>query len=237
MEAEGARETERDSKDKYRKLYRQVKGGQVRGVKHLYELMKESKRRCQLRSHVLAGGGAELTNYGSGGRHIVPEGYLLAVRISGQERHCPVHQAPVKGDVVLSSSHSHELRKHGWKGSLKSTPACYLLGLLAGRKAKEKGIEEAFLYNGVIPFVKGSRLSAFAKGVVDSGLKVPVSSEVFPNEERLSGATIASFAAELLKRTRRNTLTRFGSLVRLGLKPEEYVAHQTQVRKAILGGG
>jgi large subunit ribosomal protein L19e len=32
------------SKDVYKKLYRQVKGGQVRGVKHLMELMKEAKR-------------------------------------------------------------------------------------------------------------------------------------------------------------------------------------------------
>lgn len=32
------------SKDQYRKLYRQVKGGQVRGVKHLMEIMKESRR-------------------------------------------------------------------------------------------------------------------------------------------------------------------------------------------------
>jgi large subunit ribosomal protein L19e len=32
------------SKDQYRKLYRQVKGSQVRGVKHLVEIMKESRR-------------------------------------------------------------------------------------------------------------------------------------------------------------------------------------------------
>ena len=32
------------TKDLYKKLYRQVKGGQVRGVKHLAELMKEGRR-------------------------------------------------------------------------------------------------------------------------------------------------------------------------------------------------
>ena len=31
-------------KDAYRRLYKQVKGGQVRNVKHLLELMKEAKR-------------------------------------------------------------------------------------------------------------------------------------------------------------------------------------------------
>ena len=39
-----ARERNEISKDQYRKLYRQVKGGQVRGVKHLIEIMKESRR-------------------------------------------------------------------------------------------------------------------------------------------------------------------------------------------------
>jgi large subunit ribosomal protein L19e len=32
------------SKETYRLLYKQTKGGQVRGVKHLLELMKEAKR-------------------------------------------------------------------------------------------------------------------------------------------------------------------------------------------------
>jgi large subunit ribosomal protein L19e len=39
-----ARDRNEISKDQYRKLYRQVKGGQVRGVKHLYEIMKETRR-------------------------------------------------------------------------------------------------------------------------------------------------------------------------------------------------
>ena len=39
-----AKERGEISTDSYRKLYKQVKGGQVRGVKHLLELMKEAKR-------------------------------------------------------------------------------------------------------------------------------------------------------------------------------------------------
>ena len=39
-----ARERNEIPKDLYRKLYRQVKGGQVRDVKHLYELIKEGRR-------------------------------------------------------------------------------------------------------------------------------------------------------------------------------------------------
>jgi large subunit ribosomal protein L19e len=40
-----ARDRGEISKDAYRLLYKQVKGGQVRGVKHLFELMKEAKAR------------------------------------------------------------------------------------------------------------------------------------------------------------------------------------------------
>ena len=39
-----ARAREEISKASYWTLYKQVKGGQVRGVKHLLELMKEAKR-------------------------------------------------------------------------------------------------------------------------------------------------------------------------------------------------
>jgi large subunit ribosomal protein L18 len=178
-----------------------------------------------------------LTDYRARKKAMGSRGVLLAVRISRKNITAQFIKPEVKGDTVLSSSHSHELRKHGWKGSLKSTPACYLLGMLAGRRAKEKGIEEAFLYNGVMPFVRGSRLSAFAKGVVDSGIRVPISDEVLPDEERLSGAPIASLAVKLLKEDKEEYSRRFSSLIKLGLKPEEYATHQAQVRKAIQGGG
>lgn len=39
-----ARERNEITKDAYRRLYRQVKGGQVRGVRHLIGLMKEARR-------------------------------------------------------------------------------------------------------------------------------------------------------------------------------------------------
>ncbi len=177
------------------------------------------------------------TDYGARKKAIGSRGVLLAVRISGKNVTAQFIQPQVIGDAVLSSTHSRELRKLGWKGSLKSTPACYLLGLLAGKKAKGKGVSEAFLYNGVAPFVRGSRVSAFAKGVVDSGLSVPVSTEVFPKEERMSGETIASFAAKLAKEDKAQYGRRFASMLKLGLKPEEYVAHHAQVKKAIQGAG
>jgi len=39
-----AKDREEISQSAYKKLYKQVKGGQVRGVKHLLDLMKEAKK-------------------------------------------------------------------------------------------------------------------------------------------------------------------------------------------------
>jgi len=39
-----AKDRKQISPDAYRRLYKQVKGGQVRGVKHLMDLMKEAKK-------------------------------------------------------------------------------------------------------------------------------------------------------------------------------------------------
>ena len=39
-----AKERKEISSDAYKRLYKQVKGGQVRGVKHLLDLMKEAKK-------------------------------------------------------------------------------------------------------------------------------------------------------------------------------------------------
>jgi large subunit ribosomal protein L19e len=40
-----AKERKEISREQYHRLYKQVKGGQVRGVKHLMDLMKEGKKR------------------------------------------------------------------------------------------------------------------------------------------------------------------------------------------------
>src|SRR5581483_2319667 len=54
-----------------------------------------------------------------------------------------------KGDVVRATASSRDLVAHGWDASLGSTPAAYLTGLLAGKRAKKAGIEEAILDAGL----------------------------------------------------------------------------------------
>jgi large subunit ribosomal protein L18 len=138
-----------------------------------------------------------VTDYRARKRAITSLKPLLVIRVSNKNVSAQFVKPTVKGDLVLSSSHSKELSKLGWRGSPKSTPACYLLGLLAGKKALSSGVKEAVVYNGLAPFIRGSRIAACLKGVLDAGMSIPVGEEAFPSEERLTGKSIAEFASRL----------------------------------------
>src|SRR5207247_9388258 len=105
-----------------------------------------------------------LTDYRARKRAVASHRILLVVRFSGKNVSAQFVRPHVKGDGVLSSVHSHSLRKLKWKGSLKSVPACYLLGLLAGKKAVEQVVKDAVLFSGLILFIKGCRLAVFVPG-------------------------------------------------------------------------
>ena len=176
-----------------------------------------------------------VTDYRARKRAITSQKPLLVVRISNKNVSCQFVKPMVKGDRVLSASHSRELVKLGWKGSLKATPACYLLGLHAGKKALAAGVKEAVVYNGLVPFIKGSRIAALLKGVLDSGVAVPVGEEAFPDEGRLSGKVIADFATKLSSEDREAYTRDFSALLKAGFKPEDYPAEFERVRAAIMG--
>ncbi|MDG6914723.1 MAG: 50S ribosomal protein L18 [Nitrososphaerota archaeon] len=161
---------------------------------------------------------------------------LLAVRVSSKNVSAQFIRPKAQGDAVLSSTHSKSLKKLGWKGSTKSVPACYLLGLLAGKRAKEQGVESANLYTGLAKFVKGSRVSALVKGVRDAGVDVPMSDEVVPSQERLSGKATAEYAQSLLAGDKEKYSRVFSGLLKAGFKPEEYAERATAMKDTILKG-
>jgi len=176
-----------------------------------------------------------VTDYRSRKRAITSQKPLLVIRISNKNVTTQFVKPTVKGDVVLSAAHSKELAKLGWHGSLKSTPACYLLGLIAGKKALAAGVKEAVAYNGVIPFIRGSRTAALLKGVVDAGVSVPVGEEAFPSEDRISGKSIAEYAAALSKEGKDAYSREFSGLVKAGFRPEDYAAEFEKAKAAIAG--
>ena len=177
-----------------------------------------------------------VTDYRARKRAITSQRPLLVVRISNKNVSSQFVKPTVKGDVVLSAAHSKELAKLGWHGSPKSTPACYLLGLLAGKKAIAAGVKEAVAYNGLVPFIRGSRVAALLKGVVDAGVAVPVGAEAFPTEERLTGKSIAEYATKLAGEDKEAYTRSFSALLKVGFKPEDYPS-EFEKAKAVISGG
>jgi large subunit ribosomal protein L18 len=118
----------------------------------------------------------------------------LVIRKSNKYIIAQIVEYMLDGDRVIVTAHSSELKKKfQWKFSTKNTPASYLTGLLCGYKAKARNISKAILDIGLNPSVKGSRIYATMKGVLDAGIEIPHSDEVLPNEARIRGEDIATY--------------------------------------------
>jgi large subunit ribosomal protein L18 len=100
------------------------------------------------------------------------------------------------GDHVLVSASSVELRKLGWDGSTSNLPAAYLTGLLAGKRAAAKKIETAVLDMGLHSPIKGSKIFASLRGILDAGISIPHGDEIFPNDDRIAGKHISDKVPE-----------------------------------------
>ena len=102
-------------------------------------------------------------------------------------------ESQVAKDKIKVGVISRDLLKHGWpkekSGSLKNLAACYLTGLLFGKKIG-KAEEEAILDMGLTKSTHGSRIYAALKGVVDSGVKVKHNPEMFPDEGRIKSENL-----------------------------------------------
>lgn len=95
-------------------------------------------------------------------------------------------------DSVVMGITSKELLKYGWpekiKGSLKSIPAAYLTGILAGKRIiKMDKNADAIIDLGLARNVSGSRLYASLKGLIDAGLNINCEEKIFPKDERIKG--------------------------------------------------
>ncbi|MFA5992232.1 MAG: 50S ribosomal protein L18 [Candidatus Pacearchaeota archaeon] len=104
---------------------------------------------------------------------------------------------------------SFDLLKHGWPkdltGSLKSIPACYLAGYLAGKKIVEKTkSNEAIVDLGLQRNVHGSKIYASIKGLIDAGIKIKAEEKVFPSKERLSGKDANKGVKEAFEKVKAN---------------------------------
>jgi large subunit ribosomal protein L18 len=172
------------------------------------------------------------TNYRKRSAILIGRHLFVTVRVSDQNVVAQVLKPTPTGDIVIASAHSRELSKHGWKGAFNNLPACYLTGMLLGKKAQEKEINTAVLYIGKNHFT--SRVGACTKGIVDAGVSMPVSGESLPDEERISGHHIAEYS-RTLKENQEEYNSRFSAILKNGLKPEDYPLHFEEIKSKISG--
>ncbi len=79
----------------------------------------------------------------------------------------------------------------GWKGSKTNVPVSYLSGMLAAKRALKAGVSSAVLDIGRVTPTSGGRAFATLKGLVDGGLEVPHSNDLYPDDSRINGAHIS----------------------------------------------
>ena len=175
------------------------------------------------------------TNYRKRAALLLSRRRFVTITVSDENVQAQIAYPMSKGDVTITSSHSRELTRFGWNGSLNSLPACYLTGLLLGRKSLRKEVDEAVLYTGKNPFT--SRVAACLKGIIDSGMKVPASDSSFPPEERLVGNHIAEYARILRDENKDAYNSRFSRLIANNFDPTQYSSYVHKVKDAIASSG
>jgi large subunit ribosomal protein L18 len=171
------------------------------------------------------------TNYRKRAALLLSRRRFVTITVSDENVQAQIAYPMAKGDVTITSSHSRELTRFGWNGSLNSLPACYLTGLLLGKKSLSKDVDEAILYTGKNSFT--SRVAACLKGVIDSGMKVPASDSSFPPEERLVGDHIAEYARILKDQNNDVYNSHFSRLIANNFDPTQYSSYVQKVKDAI----
>lgn len=143
-------------------------------------------------------------------------------------------KAKATGDEVVVAAHSHELTKtFGWRGYCGNIPAAYLTGLLCGSRAVANGVKKANLDIGLQSPTRSSRIFAVLKGVLDAGVSVAHDKEILPDETRIQGQHIVSYAKESSSDLEVYQY-RFSKYLSKELRPEQIAEHFASTKEKIL---
>jgi large subunit ribosomal protein L18 len=156
----------------------------------------------------------------------------IVVRFSLKNITVQIIEYQEEGDKIIVSANSKELEKtHGWKFSRNNIPAAYLTGYLLSKKAIKKEVKEAILDIGLKTSIKGGKIYAVLKGILDGGIKVPHSKEMLPSEEAIKGTHILNYSQKLLKEGKYEKV--FSDYAKKGIKLEELPKQFEEIKKKI----
>lgn len=169
------------------------------------------------------------TNYKNRLNHLLSQKPRLAIRTTNKNVIIQLIEYHPEGDITKVKVNSRNLREYGWHYSKNNLCACYLAGLLAGKKAISLGFKEAVADIGMQSKVKGGRIFSALKGAIDAGLSIPHSEDCFPSEERLKGEHIQNYASSMEEEK-----GQFSSYYKNDLKPENISQVFEETKQKIL---
>jgi len=172
------------------------------------------------------------TNYAKRRGLVASGSARLVVRPSNKHIVAQIVRAQPHGDQVLASAHSSELKEFGWKAPCGNLPAAYLTGLLAGSRAKAKGVTDVVLDIGLHAPGAGSRIFAAAKGAIDGGVNMPHDDSALPPKERIHGEHVQSYSKKLSSEPERYKKM-FSGYLQHKIKPEELGEQFKQVEERL----
>ncbi len=136
------------------------------------------------------------TNYAKRKRLLESRKARIVIRKSNRYVLIQYVESKMAQDKIICSAISKELLGYGWPkekaGSLKSLAACYLTGILFGKKIKDKE-REAIVDLGLVKSTKGSRIYAALKGIVETGVNSRHDAKMFPEEKRIIRDEVKEF--------------------------------------------
>ena len=129
------------------------------------------------------------------------------------------------GDRIVAGVNSRALEKYGWTVHKGNIPAAYLTGYLLGKRTIKQKVKEAVLDTGMHTPIKGSKIYACVKGMLDAGVQIPADKKVLPSDDRIKGQHIAEYA--------KNSKKQMTDYTKAGIDPVVIVKLFEKVKAAI----
>jgi large subunit ribosomal protein L18 len=173
------------------------------------------------------------TNYYKRRELLKSDEFRLVIRRSNNNMLVQIVESRPNGDHTLLSVNTRHLIKYDWKITGGNIPGSYLLGYLAGKKGLALDIDYAILDLGVQTSQAGSRIYATLKGIIDSGLEIPASDHIFPEEDIIKGSHIAKYSKNLKSENKDEYKKKYTGYLSVKQAPEDIEKHFEATLNAI----
>jgi large subunit ribosomal protein L18 len=157
----------------------------------------------------------------------------VVTRCSLRHMNVQIIEAQPKGDRVIASANSQELKNFGWPTICGNLPSAYLTGLLCGKRAAERHVKKVVADIGLHQPTRGARVFSALKGVIDGGIDIPHSADKLPTEKRVKGQHIADYARTLASTNSEFYERKYANYLKKKVAPERLPEHFLTTKEKI----